>query len=182
MRLALEMSFPVSELKIEVVLVVGRRPGLRIELGCARLRSRFEFFLADAGLVGDPVDLPGLASIVGEGLFKVRGGRGDLRPDESDQDDSPFDGLLIVELSLAVLEFADGGYAENAVFAGGPIDAPLVGLGIVEPQGKALDVVGSAGGFKLFNIGTAVPQFAGDGGSVKFGPGCGAGHGMEKSF
>jgi hypothetical protein len=48
-------------------------------------------------------------------------------------------------------------------------------LGIVKPQGKALDVAGGAVNFKLLDLRTAFPDFPRHRGAVEFNPRVGAG-------
>src|SRR5215467_12980291 len=89
--------------------------------------------LLHSGLVGDPVHLPGLASVIRERLLKVSGVRSDIRPYISTQNDSTIDCVLAVELASAVLEFADvGRAAQNALPAVGPIEAPLARFWIIK--------------------------------------------------
>jgi hypothetical protein len=83
-------------------------------------------------LVGDPVDFPGFASVGGEGLFKVGGVGSNFRPDVAYKNRPAVEILLIEEFAASIVEFADGGLAEESIFAIGPIEAPLVSLGIVE--------------------------------------------------
>src|SRR6201999_2531491 len=87
--------------------------------------------LFDPGLIGDPVDLPGLAAIGRERLLEVGGGRRHLRPDEADQDVAAVDGVRGVELADAVLELADLGDVEPADLLVRPVDAPLMGHWVV---------------------------------------------------
>jgi len=56
-----------------------------------------------------------------------------------------------------------------------------LGLGIVCAQGKAFDVPGRTVGFKLLDIGFAVPELSRDGGSVKLHPARGSGQRMLKA-
>src|SRR5215472_13950436 len=164
------MSLPASDFEIEVVLVITRSRW-RFELRRAGFSGFFEFFFPDAGLVGDPVDLPGFAAVIGERLFEVSGVRGDLRPDESQQNHAAVDLFPIIKLALTVLEFTNGRYAKGAVFGVGPVDAPLMSGRIVETESHAFDVAGAAAGFELFDIGASVPEFSRDRGAVKFVPG-----------
>src|SRR5580704_9009505 len=94
---------------------------------------RFVGFIWHPCLIRNPIHFPGLASIIGEGLLKVRRIRSDLRPDKSTQDGSTVRAgrFRVKKLSASILEFADRGRPQGPAFAGGPIKAPLVGLGIV---------------------------------------------------
>src|SRR6202035_5041821 len=99
--------------------------------------------------------------------------RGDLRPNESNQDGSAIRvrWFRVEKLAASILEFADRGRPHGTALAGGPIEAPLVGLGIVETQGQTFDVAARrAIGFNLFQIGAAVPNFSSNGGTIKFDP------------
>jgi hypothetical protein len=49
---------------------------------------RFDSFIFHQCLVRDPVDFPGLTSVIRERLFKVGRVRGDVRPNKSNQDRS----------------------------------------------------------------------------------------------
>ena len=64
------------------------------------------------GLVRDPVDLPGLASVIRVGLLEVSRVRRDLRPDKSNIDSSALPQLLIVKLAAPILELANGRLAQ----------------------------------------------------------------------
>src|SRR5580698_4484530 len=107
---------------------------------CAASSVRFGRFIIHSRLIRNPVHLPGLASVVGECLLKVGRFRVGVRPDKSNIDGSPFPWLLIKELAASIPELADHGLSKDAILAVGPIDTPLVGLGIVQPEGQTLDV------------------------------------------
>src|SRR5206468_3147025 len=91
-----------------------------------------------AGELHDPVRLPGLASVRGEGLLPTTGGPGDRGPDEPDVDAAALEHLLVVELAVAVPEGADHGDVEDAGRAGRPVDAPLPRPGVEQAQGEGL--------------------------------------------
>src|SRR5579862_6572881 len=101
------------------------RPGLRLGV--------------DPCLVGDPVHLPGLATVRRERLLEVGGARREGRPVETDQDALLIQRILSVELPMAVLECTDLRDGNHTVLTVGPIESPLAGLGIIETQRKSLD-------------------------------------------
>ncbi len=57
-----------------------------------------------------------------------------------------------------------------------------MGFRIVEAQGEAFDVAAGAVGLELLDLGTSVPDFAGDAGAVKFDPGVGAGEAIGEAL
>ena len=57
--------------------------------------------------------------------------RGHVRPNKSNKDSFAIHCILSEELAASILEFADLGWIQDAILAVGPIEAPLVGLGIV---------------------------------------------------
>ena len=135
------------------------------------------FLQGVAGLVGDPVDFPGSASVVGEGLLEV--GRGvQVGPFKADEDGFAVDRVLGEEFAAAVFEFADLRRVDNTNSFVGPVEAPLVGFGIVSAEGEALDVTGGAVDEDLINLGTVI-DLAADPGAIKFDPGVRAGEGIE---
>ena len=74
----------------------------------------------------------------------------DVGPEVANEDRSPIQGILAVELATPILEFADvGRAAHGTVFGVGPVEAPLMRLRIVEAQGQALNVTGGAVDFTL---------------------------------
>jgi hypothetical protein len=97
--------------------------------------------IAYARLVCHPVHLPGFAAIVGVGLFEVRSVRVGVCPNEANIDELAVQCVCAVELAASVLELTDlRTRVHGAVFAVGPIDAPLVRLRVVEAQSQSLDV------------------------------------------
>src|ERR1700731_2467575 len=94
---------------------------------------RFVGFIPHPCLIRNPIHFPSLASILGEGLLEVRRIRSDLRPNKSTQDGSTIRAgwFRVEKLPASILEFADRGRPQGPAFAGSPIEAPLVGLGIV---------------------------------------------------
>src|SRR5258705_12980430 len=83
-------------------------------------------------LIRHPVHFPRLSPVLRIRLLEVRRLRCGRRPGVADEDGAALVALLVVELTTAVLEGADGGDVEGAVLRVGPVDAPLAGLGIVE--------------------------------------------------
>jgi hypothetical protein len=63
----------------------------------------------------DPIYLPGLAPIIGEGLFGSCGIRRSRPNSESDKYGSPVVWFLIVKFNLTILEFANHGLACRGV-------------------------------------------------------------------
>lgn len=143
---------------------------------------RLAGFLADPRLVRDPVDFPGLAAIVRKRLFKVRHIRVGVRPDKSNLDQFAVEGVLAVKLAASIFELADLGRDDGAILAVGPIETPLVSLWIVGAQGQTFDVTACALGLEFFELGTAIPNPAGDGSAVDFDPGVGARQGMQAAL
>ena len=66
--------------------------------------------------------------------------RGHVGPNESNKDCFAVNRILSEKLTLSILEFADLGWVKDANLAVGPIEAPLVGLRIVQAQGESFDV------------------------------------------
>src|SRR5690349_15546482 len=106
-----------------------------------------------SGLIRDPVHFPRLAAVGGKGLFGVCRVRGDVGPIVANEDPAAVPFLLVVELSFAVLEFADRGDTDRAPRGGGPVEAPLVRDGIVDPEGEAFDRTD----LELIEVGAATP-------------------------
>src|SRR5947207_15735396 len=102
----------------------------------------FARFVAYSCLVRDPVYFPGFAAILLERMFEMRRIRVGLRPNKSNQDGFAIRAgrFRVVKLAVSILEFADRGRAHGSALAGCPIEAPLVGLGIIETQGHTFDV------------------------------------------
>ena len=92
---------------------------------------RFIRFIWHPRLVRNPVHFPSLTSIIREALFKVGRIRGRVRPNKSNEDSFASHCILGKELAASILEFADLGWVQDAILTVGPIEAPLVGLGIV---------------------------------------------------
>jgi hypothetical protein len=89
-------------------------------------------------------------------LFEVGGIGGQVGPIKSNEDSLAIDGVLGEKLTVSILELADLRWIEDANFAVGPIESPLVGLRIVHAQGQAFDVAGWTADFDLVNTGAIV--------------------------
>ncbi len=161
-----QVNFPTTHLEVKIVLPSR---GSRLKAGSRRLR-----FICQPCVCRDPVHFPSLASIVREGLFKTAGTRRDVRYNEPNKDGSAIQCFLVVEFAASILELADRGLAQGAVVAVGKIEAPLVGLWIVETQVQTFEVPFWAIGLELYQIGAAIPNLSNDGSALKFDPGSGA--------
>ena len=78
---------------------------------------------------------------------------------------------------MSILEFADhglNGLAKSGILAVGPINAPLMGLRVIYPQGQALDMTCRAIGLEFLQISPTVPNFSRHRSAVEFDPGFGA--------
>src|SRR5262249_48198324 len=87
----------------------------------------------------NPVDLPGLAAVLREGLLESVGVRGDVGEHVAHQDQASVERFLVEEFAAAVVELPDSGLPDPAYPAVGEIQAPLVSLWIVQPQRNTLD-------------------------------------------
>src|SRR5712692_8169514 len=118
---------PASKIWLIVSQSCDPRSGMR------RSSVRFDRFIFHPCLVRNPVDFPGLAAIIRERLLKVGRIRGDIRPNKSNQDGSAIRAgwFRVEKLAASILEFADRRRPQGTAFAGGPIEAPLVRLGVV---------------------------------------------------
>src|SRR6266852_5905391 len=168
---ALQVNSRTTHLEVKIVLT-SCPSGLKA--GSRRLR-----LICHACVCRDPVHFPSLASIVREGLFKTAGIRRDVRYNEPNKDGSAIQGFLIVKFAASIFELADRGLAQGAVVAVGKIEAPLVGLWIVEAQVQTFEVPLLAIGLELQQIGASIPDLSNDGSSVKFNPGGGASERMH---
>src|SRR5260370_23974062 len=99
--------------------------------GIRRSSVRFVRFIFHPCVCRDPIHFPSLASIVRERLFKAARIRSDVRYNKSNQDGSVIECFLIEKLAASIFELADRGLAHGTALTVGPIEAPLVGLGIV---------------------------------------------------
>src|SRR6266568_3566494 len=99
-----------------------------------RSSVRFVRFILHPRKCHHPVRFPGLAPIIRECLCKAARIRSDVRKAISTKDGSAMKCFLVEKLAAAILELADHGLAHGTVVAVGPIEAPLMGLGIVQTQ------------------------------------------------
>src|SRR5882757_7932226 len=97
-------------------------------------------FFCFAGVFVDPVHLPGLSSVFGEGLFGLGGVGGDLPHGKPYEHGSAVDEFVVVEVGASVLELACAGNADCADVRGGEVDIPFAGIGIEPAQGQQLNV------------------------------------------
>src|SRR5580698_8518957 len=139
----------------------------------------------DAGVVVNPVGLPGLAAVGGEGLFGLRVVFVDGPDAEANENHAAVVRLLVDELAAAVFEAADdgagGGSVEYADAAGGKAGGPLMCGRAVEAECEKLEVTIGAVGLDLRDVAAAVPEGAVDGGAVHVGPGGGTSERMNEA-
>src|SRR5438309_1514627 len=106
-------------------------------------------------------------------------GRGDVRPDLPDQDRAAMKRrLLVIELAATVLELTDHRLADDPVLTGRRIEAPLMGLGIVEKEQQILDVPAGPVGLEFFELRAAIPNLTRDQSAVVLHPSRGTGKRM----
>src|ERR1700739_3918267 len=104
-------------------------------------------------------------------------------PNEAHVDELAVQCVCAVELAASVLELTDlGTGVHGAVFAVGPIDAPLVRLRVVEAQSQSLDMGAGTIECDLLDHGTSVPHFARDEGAVRLHPRLRSSKGMLQPF
>src|SRR5262249_31780427 len=101
---------------------------------------RWNELLAAPGEVGDPVRLPGLTAVHGEGLIPARRICSDLRPGVPADDRLPLVVLLAVEAADAVGE-APGHrrQPEYTCPAVDPVQGPVTGRRVEQPHGQAAE-------------------------------------------
>ena len=181
---AADVHLPGAKVEVEVVLAVADArsrsrggPGKR-RAGAARL-GLSPGSIARAGLVGDPIDLPGAAAVAGERLLKVRRAGRHARPVVADKNGFAVNGVGGVEVAAALLERADLRRVEAADAVVGPVEAPLAGGGIVEAKSEAFDVARGPIDLDGVELSAAVPDFVTGAGAREFGPVRRAGEGME---
>ena len=103
-----------------------------------QIRSAVSLFPSSVALLllsrqrRDKVRLPGPAPVSRERLFKMVRVRPDVCKEMSNQDGFSVKRFVVDELATAVFEFADHGRRYRTVVAGSKIEAPTLGLGIVE--------------------------------------------------
>src|SRR6266511_3994138 len=109
--------------------------------------------------------------------------RSGIRPNESNKDKLAIQCVLAVKLTASILEFADLGWEDRTTLAVGPVEAPLVGFGIVQTQGETFDVASCRTiGFKFFQLSAAIPNLPGNRRTIKFHPGSGSRQRMQPSL
>src|SRR5438445_10303684 len=84
--------------------------------------SRLARFVLHARVGRDPVELPGLATVVGKSLLEVAGVLRDIRDDEAHENRAAVQGVARIELAAAVLEFADRRDRQRADLAIGEVE------------------------------------------------------------
>jgi len=168
----LRVNFPIARLEVKIVLSAGAS---RLKSGSRRLRLIFR-----PGVCRDPVHFPSLASIVREVLLKTARIRRDVRYNEPNKDGSALQCFLVVEFAASILELADRRLAQSAAVGVGKIEAPLVGLWIIEPQVQTFEVPFRAIGLGSIRL-AAIPNPSNDGSAVKFNPGSGASQRMHQA-
>src|SRR5215831_9488059 len=111
----------------------------------------------------DPIGLPAFAAVHREGLLPERLVWRDNCPQVADENASPIEIFLVIELAAPIFEFPDcRRKRECAVSLIGPIYTPLVGLGIVGTHGHSFDVSGGGIRLQLVHIRTATPNRPGN--------------------
>ena len=179
-----DVHLPGAEVKVKVVLAVADAMG-RSGGGAGKRRAGAAGLglsprsIASAGLVGDPVDLPGAAAVGGERLLKVWRSGGHAGPVVADKGGFAVDVVGGVEVAAALLERADLRRVEAARAVVGPVEAPLAGGGIVEAESEAFDVARAAIDLDGVELSAAVPDFVTGAGTGEFGPVRRVGEGME---
>jgi len=71
----------------------------------------------DPRLVRDPIHFPGLAAVVGEGLFEVGRVGVQIRPGVANENDFSVEIVLGVELAVSIFELADLGRSYFSILA-----------------------------------------------------------------
>ena len=172
MRQALEVNFPGAFFEIKIVLAIA--------LGGSGLKTWFRGLrIVHCSCVGcDPVNLPGFASVVREGLLEMARIRSDIRYDKSNEYGPVIQGFLVIKLAASIFELANRGLGQRASAAAGKIKAPLTRLRIVQAQVQTFDVPCGTVGFEFHQIRATVPKFADDGRPVILDPAIGTGEWM----
>src|SRR4029453_5502682 len=129
MEPAFEMSFPGTDMEIEIMLSTVRLGRRRWKLCFRRGGLFFGIFLTHES--HDPIRLPSLASVIRECLFKAARIRSDVPKPISRENHSAIEFLLVEEFATTILEFANHWFVDYTVAAIRPIQAPLVSFGIV---------------------------------------------------
>src|SRR5579862_211174 len=99
-----------------------------------------------------------------------------LRPNKSNNDHSPVQRVLRVELTRSIFEPPDLWRNEQAVLAVGPREVPLVRFRIVGAQRESLDVPGSGAiGLEFLDLRASIPNLPRHRGAVELYPRIGTG-------
>ena len=109
---------------------------------------RLVWLVFHPGIARDPIHFPSFAAIIREGLFEAAGIGSDVGDNESNQNGSPIQRLLVEKLTAPVLELTNRGRAHAASLAVGKIKAPLLGRRIVQTEIKAFEVTCGAVGYE----------------------------------
>src|SRR5262249_12718991 len=91
-----------------------------------------------ARVIGDPVQLPGLAAVGREGLLEVAGVGASLGDHEADLDRTPVEILVVEEFAAAAVEAADRRLGQRARGAVGEVQAPPARARVVEAEAQPL--------------------------------------------
>src|SRR3989344_4616952 len=121
-----------------------------------------------AGEGHDPVGLPGLAVVVGEGLAPTGGARGDLLPAIDHLHRPVAVHILAIEQSNAILEAAEHRVLQRARLAVHPVDGPEAALDVEGPEREALEA--ALGEVVLVDVAEAAHQALAEGRAVEHVP------------
>src|SRR5579859_8014665 len=88
----------------------------------------------------------------------MRRSGGERRPIVFHQDAFVVEGILGKELTVTRLELSDLRRGDESILAVGPVEAPLVGLGIVEPQRETLGAPRGTLHVERVELSAAVPE------------------------
>src|SRR5216684_8060089 len=114
--------------------------------------------LSHQSICGDPVNFPRLSSVTRECLFKTARIGSDVGNDKSNKNGSAIQCFLVKKLAASILKLADRGLAHAAAVAVGKIEAPLMGLEIVQAQVQPFEVTCGAIGLELHQVGATIPN------------------------
>src|SRR6516165_8172770 len=129
------MNLPGANLEIKTVLLLVLPCGSELNARC-----RCVGCVCHARVSRDPVHFPGLASVVGEGLLKSARIRSDVRNNKTNKDSPVVECFLVKEFAASILELADRGLTYRSVVAIREVEAPLMGLRVVQAQRQTFDV------------------------------------------
>jgi hypothetical protein len=100
----------------------------------------------------------------------MAGGRRDVGNNESNKDGAAVEHFLVEELSPAVFELPNRGLAQATAAVTRKVEAPLMGLGVVQTQAQSFNVARWAIDDKLYQIGAAIQNLPNDGSPIVFDP------------